>query len=91
MNHQLTEQVRTIVLQHGRFGAALSALQDDADLYALGMTSHASVGVMLALEAEFDLEFPDRLLTRQVFESVRSIACAVSELIGVDAPRAQVS
>jgi acyl carrier protein len=77
----INDQVRTIVLAHGRLGA-LSELPDEADLYALGLTSHASVGVMLALEAEFDLEFPDRLLKRQVFESVASIARAVAELRG---------
>ena len=35
-----------------------------ADLYAAGMTSHASVNVMLALEDAFDIEFPDELLTK---------------------------
>ena len=33
-------------------------LAEDADLYQAGMTSHASVNVMLALEGEFDVEFP---------------------------------
>ena len=38
------------------------------------MSSHASVGVMLALEDAFDVEFPDNMLKRCVFESVTSIA-----------------
>ena len=37
------------------------------------MTSHASVNVMLALEDAFDVEFPDEMLKRSVFESVASI------------------
>jgi acyl carrier protein len=37
---------------------------------------------MLALEEAFDVEFPDRMLTRAVFESVRSITAAVTELLG---------
>jgi acyl carrier protein len=45
------------------------------------MTSHASVSVMLALEDSFDLEFPDRMLTRQMFERVSSIRSAISELM----------
>ncbi len=49
------------------------------------MTSHASVNVMLALEDAFDLEFPDRMLTRSVFESISSIRAALSELDGGDA------
>jgi acyl carrier protein len=44
------------------------------------MTSHASVNVMLALEDHFDLEFPDRMLKRSVFESIDAIACAIGEL-----------
>jgi acyl carrier protein len=44
------------------------------------MTSHASINVMLALEEHFDVEFPDRMLTRSVFASVGSIADAIAEL-----------
>ena len=44
------------------------------------MTSHASVNVMLALEDHFDVEFPDRMLTRAVFESIASIERALIEL-----------
>jgi len=46
------------------------------------MTSHASVNVMLALEGTFDVEFPDRMLRRGVFESVSAIAAALTELTG---------
>ena len=48
------------------------------------MTSHASVNVMVALEDSFDIEFLDSMLKRSVFESVDSIAAALSE-IGVPA------
>jgi acyl carrier protein len=52
----------------------------ESDLYQAGMTSHASVNVMLALEDHFDVEFPDRMLTRSVFESIASIAMSLEEL-----------
>jgi acyl carrier protein len=39
---------------------------------------------MLALENEFDVEFPDALLRRDVFESVSSISNALRTL-GVEA------
>jgi acyl carrier protein len=35
---------------------------------------------MLALEGNFDVEFPDRMLRRSVFSSVSSIREAVEEL-----------
>ena len=77
----MKDQVRAIVKEHGRFAGSVSDLKDDDDLYLAGMTSHASVGVMLALEAAFDIEFPDRMLKRSVFESVSAITRAVEELV----------
>jgi len=44
------------------------------------MTSQASVNLMLALEDAFDIEFPDRMLKRSVFESIASIREALTEL-----------
>ena len=44
------------------------------------MTSHASVNVMLALEDAFDVEFPDGMLKRSVFESVAAISDALEQL-----------
>jgi acyl carrier protein len=35
---------------------------------------------MLALEDAFDVEFPDHMLKRSVFESIDSIAAALEEL-----------
>ena len=73
-------RIRTILKEHGRLATDAEALADDADLYQAGMTSHASVNVMLALEGEFDVEFPDAMLKRSVFESVASIRAAIDEL-----------
>jgi acyl carrier protein len=74
------DEIRRIVEAHGRLPVDASALSDDADLYEAGMTSHASVSVMLALEDAFDLEFPDEMLTRDVFVSISSMAAAITSL-----------
>jgi acyl carrier protein len=74
------DEIRRIVGVHGRLPVDASALSDDTDLYEAGMTSHASVSVMLALEDAFDLEFPDEMLTRDVFESINSMATAIASL-----------
>ena len=58
----------------------VDSVSDDADLYQSGMTSHASVNLMLALEDAFDVEFPDEMLRRSVFESVSAISAAVGTL-----------
>jgi acyl carrier protein len=74
------DEIRQIITQHGRLPVDVQTLSDDADLYEAGMTSHASVNVMLGLEDHFDIEFPDRMLKRSVFESINAIAAALSEL-----------
>lgn len=77
----MTEDIRAIVKDHGRLPVDVATLSDDADLYAAGLTSHASVNLMLALEAKFDLEFPERMLRRKSFESVAAIRAALEELL----------
>jgi acyl carrier protein len=74
------DEIRQIVAAYGRLPVDPSTLADDADLYQAGMTSHASVSVMLALEDAFDLEFPDEMLTRDAFESINSMAAAIVSL-----------
>ena len=76
----MIEKIRKILKEHGRLTKDVATLADDADLYQAGMTSHASVNVMLALEGEFDVEFPDNMLKRGVFESIASMRNAITQL-----------
>jgi acyl carrier protein len=76
----MNERIRLIIQEHARLPVDISTLPDDANLYAAGLTSHASVNLMLALEEGFDVEFPDEMLTRGAFESVSSIRTALSTL-----------
>ena len=72
--------VRGILEAYGRLGDGPLEVSDEDDLYDAGMTSHASVDVMLALEGRFDLEFPEEMLRREVFRTVSSISNAIQEL-----------
>jgi len=76
-------QIRAILVRHARLTVDATGIDADADLYQAGMTSQASVNVMLALEGEFEIEFPDELLKRSVFSSVRSIHEAVAGIAQV--------
>ncbi len=78
----MNDKIRQILKDHGRLSKEVDTLADDSDLYQAGMTSHASVNVMLALEGEFDVEFPDHMLKRSVFESIAAIRGAIEELKG---------
>jgi acyl carrier protein len=78
---QLDAQIRNVLREQGHLNKDVGALEVNADLYQSGMTSHASVNVMLALEGVFDIEFPDHMLKRNVFSSIASIRTALSELV----------
>lgn len=77
---ELEPAIRQVLRDHGRLNRDVDSLAEDSDLYQSGMTSHASVNVMLALEGEFDVEFPDRMLKRSVFQSIAAIRDALVEL-----------
>jgi acyl carrier protein len=66
--------------KHARLVVDVAQLSDDDDLFRLGMSSHASVSVMLALEDAFGVEFPENMLRRSTFESISSIRKAIAEL-----------
>jgi acyl carrier protein len=76
----MTDEIRRVIKEHGRLPVDVDTLDDDADLFAAGMTSHASVNLMLGLEDAFDVEFPDHMLKRSVFESVSAIRAALEEI-----------
>jgi acyl carrier protein len=76
------QEIRTIIGEHGRLSLDVAKLDRDASLYQAGLTSHASVNFMLALEDHFGIEFPERMLRRRTFETIGAIQSAVEELTG---------
>ena len=76
----MVDKIRKILADHGRLNKDPFTLDEGADLYQAGMTSHASVNVMLALEGEFEIEFPDHLLKRSVFESIGAMRDTIAQL-----------
>jgi acyl carrier protein len=75
----LNDQIRELIAAHANLAVDVASLDDDQSLYEAGMTSHSTVSLMLALEAAFDIEFPEAMLKRGIFESVTSIARALAE------------
>ena len=79
-DEQLTAGVRDVITQYAGISADADVIGADADLYAIGMTSFASVEVMLGLEEKFAIEFPQDLVKRDTFLSVSAMAAAVAEI-----------
>jgi acyl carrier protein len=85
--HPLEVRVRRTLADHARLPEDVSTLQVYDDLFQAGMTSHASVNVMLALEEEFDLEFPEEMLQKSTFESIEAICTSIADLTMIGEPR----
>ena len=77
----MNAKIRALITEFGRLSVDISTLKDDADLYTSGLTSFASVQLMLGIEDAFDIEFPERMLNRRSFASIAAIEHAVAELL----------
>ncbi|MFC5760844.1 acyl carrier protein [Rhizobium sp. GCM10022189] len=73
----MNKTIRDLVTKFGKLPVPVDQVADDADLYAAGLTSFASVQLMLGIEEAFDIEFPDNLLNRKSFASISAIAKTV--------------
>ncbi len=78
----MDDTIRQVLEEHGRLAVEVGELGDDTDLFGAGMTSHASVNVMLALEDAFDIEFSEQMLKKSTFESISAIRAGVAEMKG---------
>jgi acyl carrier protein len=77
----MQDRIRDVLAAHGRMEIDPQEVDSHADLYELGMTSLASVNVMLALEEAFGIEFPDELLKKSTFASVSNIEQVIEGLV----------
>lgn len=77
----MRDRVRTIVGSLNLVPVPVDGLSDDDNLFDAGMTSFGSVQLMLAVEEEFDIEFPNSLLTRKTFATLGGLMSAVEQLV----------
>jgi len=73
-------QIRKILAERGDLDVSPDTLTDGADLYDAGLSSLATVHLLMAIEAEFDIEIPDELLTRALFQSIDTLALTICRL-----------
>jgi D-alanine--poly(phosphoribitol) ligase subunit 2 len=72
--------IRDILRQNEALSAHVDTLGETDDLFEKGLDSFGSVQLMLALEERFEVEFPDSLLNRRSFSSIRTIRETVGKL-----------
>lgn len=73
--------IRELLNEHARLPVEIGSLTDNADLYAAGLSSFATVHLMLALEERFDVEFSDTMLNRRSFASIAAIRDGIARLV----------
>jgi acyl carrier protein len=73
-------KLRDILAQSADLDVPVASLSDDANLYDAGMSSLATVKVLMAIENAFEVEIPDEWLTRDLFTSVASLHRAIERL-----------
>jgi acyl carrier protein len=76
----MIETIRELLKKHAGLQVDVDALDTGADLYTAGLSSFASVQLMLAIEERFDVEFPDSMLNRKSFQSIDAIMRTVSTI-----------
>jgi acyl carrier protein len=77
----MRDRVRAIVGSMNLLPVPVDGLSDQDNLFDAGMTSFGSVQLMMAIEEEFDIEFPNSLLTRKTFATLGGLISAVEQLV----------
>jgi acyl carrier protein len=80
LNDSIHILIRQVLAESAGLSVDIASLADRADLFSAGMSSHATVNVMVALEDAFGVVFPDAMLERSVFETIETIASAIAAL-----------
>jgi acyl carrier protein len=75
----LKERVKKTVISLSGIDKSLKIEEED-NLFSLGMSSRASVTLMLGLEDEFEIEFPEHMMIKDNFESINAIANAIEKI-----------
>ncbi len=70
---QMDDTIRSVLAQVGKMTGDLGSLDRTDDLYQRGLTSAATVNVMLALEDAFDVEFPDEVMKKTTIANLGAV------------------
>jgi phosphopantetheine--protein transferase-like protein len=80
----LDDGIRAVLDEHGQLIDDATSLGDDHDLSRSGLTSHASVNVLLALEEAFGVTLPPSMTQAATFRSIATIRATLAALLDGD-------
>jgi acyl carrier protein len=76
----MKETLRRILSELGCLDVPLETISDRTDLNAVGLSSLATVHLMLAIERDFAVKIPDSMLNYRLFSSIDSMAAAITQV-----------
>ena len=77
----MIETIRRALDTKGNLGVPARDLAPRADLYAVGLTPLAAIEVMIEIERQLGIVFPDRMLVRDSMASIEKIASCLNEAV----------
>jgi acyl carrier protein len=77
---QVNNELRTIIKDVAHLEVPIETVADGDDLYEAGLSSLNTIQLLLAIEHHFNIEVPDDMLSRALFQSIDSLAGAVTQL-----------
>ncbi len=78
-NHAIKTILR-LVEEKATLAKPTDELTLNCDLYRAGMKPFEAIQLMLALEEEFEIEFPTKMLNRQSMSSLEAIRSCIEEV-----------
>lgn len=79
-SNRIDNEIRTLLADTLKLRTEVGSLAVTDDLYAAGLSSLATVDLMLALEDHFQIEFTSVWLNRRTFASIAALGIAVRAL-----------
>jgi acyl carrier protein len=76
------ERLKVCMVEHLKFVQSVENINDDAELTRLGLDSMAAINLMIDIEDEFGITFPDALLTPETFRTAMTLSSAIEEMMG---------
>ena len=80
MSLSIEDDIRVLLQEVGRLRVPAGDLTALDDLYTAGLSSLATVDLMLAIEDRFEIEFTSAWLNRRTFSSIATLGIAVRAL-----------
>lgn len=76
----MENRIRKILERAVKLPVDVDQIQNTDDLFDLGLNSFACVQLMMTIEEELQIEYPDHLMNRRSFSSIAQIAEAIAAI-----------